>query len=98
MNIFVGNLSREITADDLKTAFEAYGKVTNAKLIKDMYSGESRGFAFIEMPVNDEAKAAISGMNGKEMGGKILNVNEARPRSNSGNRSGGKRSGGRRRY
>lgn len=75
-------------------AFEAFGKVTSAKIIKDMFSGESKGFGFIEMPVNAEAQAAISGMNGKEMNGKVLNVNEARPRTDDG-RSGGRRGGGR---
>lgn len=93
MNIFVGNLSREVSGDDLRQAFEAFGKVTSAKIIKDMFSGESKGFGFIEMPVNAEAQAAISGMNGKEMNGKVLNVNEARPRTDDG-RSGGRRSGG----
>jgi RNA recognition motif-containing protein len=93
MNIFVGNLSREISGDDLRQAFEAFGKVTSAKIIKDMFSGESKGFGFIEMPVNAEAQAAISGMNGKEMNGKVLNVNEARPRTDNG-RSGGRRGGG----
>ncbi len=93
MNIFVGNLSREVSGDDLRQAFEAFGKVTAAKVIKDMFSGESKGFGFIEMPVTAEAQAAISGMNGKEMGGKVLNVNEARPRTSDG-RSGGRRSGG----
>ncbi|MBU1298154.1 MAG: RNA-binding protein [Bacteroidetes bacterium] len=94
MNIFVGNLSREVSGDDLRQAFEAFGKVTSAKIIKDMFSGESKGFGFIEMPVNAEAQAAISGMNGKEMNGKVLNVNEARPRTDDG-RSGGRRGGGR---
>lgn len=93
MNIFVGNLSREVSGDDLRQAFEAFGKVTAAKIIKDMFSGESKGFGFIEMPVTAEAQAAISGMNGKEMGGKVLNVNEARPRTDDG-RSGGRRGGG----
>ncbi|MBU2635854.1 MAG: RNA-binding protein [Bacteroidetes bacterium] len=97
MNIFVGNLSREVSGDDLRQAFEAFGKVTSAKIIKDMFSGESKGFGFIEMPVNAEAQAAISGMNGKEMNGKVLNVNEARPRTDDG-RSGGRRGGGRRRF
>lgn len=98
MNIYVGNLSREVNDEDLRIAFESFGKVTSAKVIKDMFSGESKGFGFIEMPVKTEAQAAIAGMNSKEMKGKVLNVNEARPRANGGGRSGGgRRSGGVRR-
>lgn len=81
MNIYVGKLSIEINDDDLKQAFEAYGQVESVKIIKDRYAGESRGFAFIEMPTKTEALSAIEGLNGKEFKGNTLLVNEARPRS-----------------
>jgi RNA recognition motif-containing protein len=92
MNIYVGNLLREVTEDDLRKAFEAFGQVTSVTIIKDKFSSESRGFGFVEMPAKAEAQSAISGLNGKELKGRILNVNEARPRS-EGRRGGG---GGRR--
>jgi len=94
MNIYVGNLSRQVTEEDLQQAFEAFGKVETVKIIKDMFSGESRGFGFVEMPAKAEAQAAIDGMNGKELKDRVLNVNEARPRS-EGRRGGGGRGGGR---
>lgn len=81
MNIYVGNLSFETTEEDVRGAFEAFGQVESVKLITDKYSGESRGFGFVEMPSKDEAQAAISGLNGQELKGRALNVNEARPRS-----------------
>jgi len=81
MNIYVGNLSLEATEEDLTQAFQAFGKVTSANVIKDRLSGKSRGFGFVEMPINLEAQAAISGLNGKELKGQMLTVNEARPRS-----------------
>ncbi len=87
MNIYVGNLSWEVTQEDLKEAFEAHGKVANANLISDKYTGKSRGFGFVEMPVDDEARAAMSALNGTDLKGRELNVNEAKPRSND--RSGG---------
>ena len=80
MNIYVGNLSPSITEDDLKEAFEAFGQLTSINVIKDKYSGEPRGFGFVEMPSKDEAQAAIEGLNGKDLKGQTLNVNEARPR------------------
>ena len=95
MNIYVGNLLREVTEDDLRKAFEAFGQVTSASIIKDKFSGESRGFGFVEMPAKAEAQSAISGLNGKELKGQILNVNEARPRAEGG-RGGERRGGGRR--
>lgn len=95
MNIYVGNLSFEVTEEDLQGAFESFGKVESAKIIKDKYSGQSKGFGFVEMPSADEAKSAISGLNGKELKGRALNVNEARPRA-EGNRGGGGRSRGNR--
>ena len=80
MNIYVGNLSSDVTGDDLRQAFEAFGQVESANVIMDKFSGESKGFGFVEMPSKDEAAAAITGMNGKDLKGKALNVNEARPR------------------
>jgi len=94
MNIYVGNLSFNVTEDDLRQAFEGFGQVASASIIKDKFSGQSKGFGFVEMPSGDEAKAAISGMNGKEMKGRTLNVNEARPRTDD--RRGGGGGGGRR--
>jgi len=79
MNIYVGNLSNDVTEADLRQAFEAFGQVTSATVMKDKASGESRGFGFVEMPVQAEAHAAIQGLNGKELKGRTLNVNEARP-------------------
>jgi len=97
MKIFVGNLSRDVTDEDLNQAFEAFGKVDSATVVKDKFTGESRGFGFIEMPENTEAQAAINGMNGKELKGRSLNVNVARPREPRGDSRGGGR-GGRDRY
>jgi len=95
MNIYVGNLSREITEEDLRQAFEAFGQVATITIIKDKFSGESRGFGFVEMPAKAEAQSAIAGLNGKDLKGRNLNVNEARPRPEGG-REGGRRDGGRR--
>jgi len=101
MNIYVGNLSRETTEDELRQAFEAFGQVTSVNIIKDRYSGESRGFGFVEMATKSEAEAAISGLNGTSLGERTLSVNEARPRSEGGGRrpygGGGFGGGGRRR-
>lgn len=94
MNIYVGNLAREATEEDLQEAFKAFGQVTSVTLIKDKFSGEPRGFGFIEMPGKAEAQAAIAGMNGKELKGRVLNVNEAQPRTERGGGGGG-RGGGR---
>ena len=80
MNIYVGNLLREATEDDLRQAFEAFGQVTSANIIKDKYTDDSRGFGFVEMPDQQEAKSAISGLDGKDLKGRTLKVNEARPR------------------
>jgi len=82
MNIYVGNLSPEVTEDDLQQAFESYGNVESVKIIKDRYSGESRGFGFVGMPAKDEAQTAISSLNGKELRGQKIKVNEARPQRN----------------
>ncbi len=93
MNIYVGNLSRETTSDDLREAFEAFGQVEAAHCVKDRFTGENRGFGFVEMPSEEEARAAIEGMNGKELMGRTLNVNEARPRKDR-HEGGGRRGGG----
>jgi len=95
MNIYVGNLPYSITEEDLKQAFEAFGKVTSVNIIKDKYSGRSRGFAFVEMPAESEAQSAIDGLNGKELKGRELNISKARPRQKD-RRGGGNRNGYRR--
>lgn len=92
MNIYVGNLSYEVTEEDLKNAFESFGKVDTVKVIKDNETGRAKGFGFVEMPDNSEAQAAIEGLNGKDLKGRSLNVNEARPRPEG--RRGGPRPGG----
>ncbi|MGQ9800539.1 MAG: RNA recognition motif domain-containing protein [Candidatus Saccharicenans sp.] len=81
MNIYVGNLSRDLSESELKEAFEAFGTVNSASIIKDRYTGESRGFGFVEMPNQEEAQAAINSMNGKSLKGRTATVNEARPRT-----------------
>ena len=92
MNIYVGNLSRDVSEEDLKEAFEAFGQIATVNIIKDKFSGEPRGFGFVEMPSKAEAQSAIDGLNGQDLKGQSLNVNEARPRSD--NRRGGGRGGG----
>ncbi len=92
MKIYVGKLSLKVNEDDLKQAFEAYGKVEEVKVINDKYTGESRGFAFIEMPAKAEALSAISGLNGKELKGDTIVVNEARPRPEGQDRGGRRQS------
>ena len=98
MNIFVGNLSRDVTEEELRAAFSAFGQVSKVTILKDKFSGEPRGFGFVEMPAKAEAQAAINGMNQKDLNGRALNVNEARPkteRSGGGGRGGwGGRGGG----
>ena len=88
MIIYVGNLSYDATDEAIKQAFESFGQVISARIIKDKYTGESRGFGFVEMPEQAQAQAAIKGLNGKELLGKQMSVNEARPRTDRG-RSGG---------
>ena len=106
MNIFVGNLSRDVTEEDLREAFSAFGQVSKVTILKDKFSGEPRGFGFVEMAAKAEATAAINGMNQKDLKGRALNVNEARPkterpgvgggggRGGFGNRGGGGGGGG----
>jgi cold-inducible RNA-binding protein len=97
MNIYVGNLSYSVTEDDLRQAFEAFGQVASVSIIKDKYSNQSKGFGFVEMPGKEEAQAAINEMNGKDLKGRALNVNEARPRTGGDRRGGGGGGGGDRR-
>lgn len=80
MKMYVGNLSSNVTEDNLKEAFEVFGQLESVTLIKDKGTGDSRGFGFIEMPSKAEAQAAIDGLNGTDMQGKAVVVNEARPR------------------
>ena len=94
MNIYVGSLSYDVTEEDLRQAFESFGQVESATIIKDKYSGKSKGFGFVEMSSKAEAQSAINGLNGKELKGRTLTVNEARPRSES--RRGRGRGGGHR--
>jgi len=94
MNIYVGNLSFEVSEDDLRQVFEPFGQVTSVSVIRDKYSGQSRGFGFVEMAAKAEAQAAIDGLKGKELKGRALNVNEARPRTDDDRRGGGGSSSG----
>ena len=112
MNIYAGNLSREVTDEELRQEFMAFGEVTSVNIIKDRYTGESRGFGFVEMPSKSEGQAAITGLNNKELQGRTLSISEARPRTDTrgsgsygGRGSGGSgggggygRKGGQRRY
>lgn len=95
MNIYIGNLSQEVTDDDLREAFESYGTITSAKVIKDRFSGESRGFGFVEMPDKQDAMSAMESLNGADLKGKKIMVSEAKPRSDK--RRGGMGGGGKRR-
>ena len=89
MNIYVGNLSFEMTEEQLEGAFAAHGEVQSARIITDRYTGQSRGFGFVEMPDNAAAETAIQALNGREVSGRPLTVNEARPREDRGSRGGG---------
>ena len=91
MNIYIGNLPKTATEEAVRSLFEEHGEVIEVKLIKDQYSGELRGFGFIQMPSKEEAEKAIQEINGKEMEGRTLTVSEARPRKD---RPGGGRRGG----
>jgi RNA recognition motif-containing protein len=92
MNIYVGNLSYGVSDDNLREAFEAFGAVSSAKVITDKYSGRSKGFGFVEMENDAEANAAIEQLDGAEIDGRAVKVNEARPKED--NRGGGNRGGG----
>jgi RNA recognition motif-containing protein len=90
MNIYVGNLSFEATDVMIREAFESFGQVTTARVIKDKYNGQSRGFGFVEMPAQSQAQTAIKSLNGRELLGKQMSVKEARPRSDQGKTGGGR--------
>ena len=96
MKIYIGNMSFDTTEDQLRQAFEAFGEVNSVNIITDRDTGRPRGFAFVEMSTQDEATAAIGGLNGKDLNGRELNVNEAKPRE-GGNRGGNRGGGGYRR-
>lgn len=96
-NIYVGNLDYNVTEQDLRAAFEAYGQVDNVTIMRDRDTGQPRGFAFVEMANDEEAQKAITGTNGTQLGNRNINVNEARPkteRSGGFNRGGGRPGGG----
>ncbi len=94
MNIYVGNLPYDVSEEDLQKAFEAFGQVESVNIVKDRYTGRSRGFGFVEMSAEADAQSAIDGLNGKQLKGRTLNVNKARPRSRD-SRSGGRHRGDR---
>ena len=87
MNIYVGNVKYEMTGEQLQEMFSAYGEVSSARIISDRETGRSKGFGFVEMPNDSEALAAIEATNEKEIGGRTLKVNEARPREERPRRS-----------
>lgn len=102
-NIYVGNLSYNAQENQLRELFEEFGEVASVRIIKDKFTGNSKGFAFVEMPSSDQASQAINSLNGTEFAGRNLKINEARPRENNGGpREGGnrppRRSGGPRRF
>jgi len=80
MNIYIGNLAYTVSEDDLRDAFSEFGEVANASIINDKFSGRSKGFGFVEMPKDSEAREAIESMNGKDLNGRTVTVNEAKPR------------------
>ena len=89
MNIYVGNLSYQATEDEVRSLFEAYGQVSSVALIKDKMTGQPRGFGFVEMPNDSEAQKAIQELNGKDVRGRSLSINPARPREDRGGGGGG---------
>jgi RNA recognition motif-containing protein len=104
MNIYIGNLSDDVSEENLGQAFKAFGQVSSARIVKYKYSDQLRGFGFVEMPDRAEAQAAIENLNGKDLLGQQMNVNEARPRTDrgrsgeQGGHQGGPGYGGRNRY
>ena len=94
MKIYVGNMSYDTSEDDLRGAFEAHGTVDSVAIISDRDTGRPKGFGFVEMSNDDEAKAAIEALNEKDLGGRTLKVNEARPRNDNRGGGGGGRGGG----
>ena len=97
-NVYVGNMSFDTTEATLRQAFEAYGEVTSVNIVTDRYSGRPRGFAFVEMATDEAARAAIAALNGQDLDGRTLKVDEAKPRRSSGGGGGGDRGGGRDRW
>ena len=93
MNLYIGNLPYRVSEEQLKQAFEQYGAVTSCTIIKDKMTGQSKGFGFLEMPESAEAEAAITGWNGRDLMGRRLNVNEARPRPAAPGNGGFRRAG-----
>ena len=87
MNIYIGNLQYDVTEDDLKAKFNEFGEVSSSNIIIDKYSGKSKGFGFIEMPNDDEANKAIEALNGVELNGRPIKVNQAKPRNNNNDRN-----------
>ena len=90
MRIYVGNFPYEMSEQEIQETFSAHGQVEEVAIVRDRDTGRSRGFAFVEMPASDEAQAAIAALNGKEMGGRSITVNEARPRAERGPGGGGR--------
>jgi RNA recognition motif-containing protein len=91
VNIYVGNLSFDVTESDLRKAFEAFGQITEVRLIMDKFSGKPKGFGFVEMPTAEEAQKAIAEMNGKDLLGRPIKVNEAKPKTDAPRSGGGGR-------
>lgn len=91
MNIYVGNLNFDLTEDELKELFETYGQVNSVKIISDKYTGRSKGFGFVEMESDSEGNEAIENLNGKDVNGRAIKVNQARERENDNRRGGGGR-------
>ncbi len=101
LRLYVGNLSKEVTKEDLQAAFQPFGKVDEVSIVTDKYNNVPKGFAFVEMPEKAEAEAAIAGLHGKEFKGRSMDVNEARPRperSSRGGYGGGNKGGGGKRW
>ena len=94
MNIYVGNLSYSVTSDDLRKAFEPFGEVSTANVVTDKFTGQSKGFGFVEMANKAHGEAAIKALDGGDLKGRPIRVNEARPRTEGGSSNGGPRRGG----
>ena len=94
MRLYVGNVSRDVTEEDLREAFQAFGKVDEVIIVKDKFKDVPKGFAFVEMPVQAEAQKAIDTLKGTDLKGRSLDINEARPRTERSNRGGGGYRGG----
>ena len=90
MRIYIGNLSKDTVEEDLQQMFEEFGQIDTVTIIKDKYSGQSKGFGFVDIPSKEEGQSAIEGLNNKELKGNSIQVNEARPRVNSNSRFGGR--------